>query len=260
MRLRVFASGSKGNALAVRSARGQLLLVDLGLSHRELKARAEVCCVDVGKAGGVLFTHDHVDHFTGVAQFHKHYPDVPLFANGGTADAIAAKSGVSDGWAVFETACEFEIGDFRVTPFSISHDAADPVGYLIEDGASALFIGTDTGVVTTGVRDAFGRCDCAVLESNHDPVLLQTSNRSPALKQRIAGRSGHLANEDAAALFREVNPSRLKALLLAHLSEECNTPSLARAAMKQALADCGRSDVQLAILEQYAPSDLVEIP
>ena len=115
-------------------------------------------------------------------------------------------------------------------------------------------------MVTTGVRDAFGRCDCAVLESNHNPVLLQTSNRSPTLKQRIAGRSGHLANEDAAALFREVNPPRLKALLLAHLSEECNTPSLARAAMKQALADCSRSDVRLAILDQYAPSELVEIP
>ena len=120
-------------------------------------------------------------------------------------------------------------------------------------------MGTDTGVVTLGVRDAFARCDCAVLESNHDAILLQTSNRSLPLKQRIAGRSGHLDNAAAAALFREVNPPRLKHLLLAHLSEECNTPSLARAAMAEALAACGRVDVQLDVLAQATPSARVEI-
>ena len=259
MRLRVFASGSKGNSLAVRSAGGVLLLVDLGLRYRDLTARAAACGVDVGTAAGVLFTHDHIDHFGGLDVFHRHHPHIPLFANGDTADAIAAKTGVADGWNVFETAEPFDFADFRITPFSISHDAADPVGYLLESGGRTLFIGTDTGVPTIGVRDALWRCDCAVLESNHDPILLATSARPVSLKQRISGRSGHLSNEDAAELVRSVNPPHLQTLLLAHLSEECNSVSLARTAMTAALADCGRCDVRLDILSQNDPGDLYEV-
>lgn len=255
MKLRVLASGSKGNVIAVRSAGGTLLFVDMGLSCLELRRRATACGVDVSSAAGVFFTHDHDDHYSGIATFHKRYPGIPLFANGDTADAIAARTGVADGWNVFETAVAFEFEDFTITPFSISHDAADPVGYLIENEGRVLFIGTDTGVPTTGVRDALWRCDCAILESNYDPVLLETSARPVSLKQRIAGRSGHLSNEDAAELVRSVNPPRLKTLLLAHLSEECNTPSLALAAMGRALADCSCCDVCLDVLPQHAPTD-----
>jgi len=256
MRLRVLASGSKGNSLAVRSAGGTLLLVDLGLYCHELGLRAASCGVNVAETAAVLFTHDHIDHFRGVAAFHKSYPHIPLFANGDTADSIAVKTGVADGWTLFETAVAFDFADFRITPFSISHDAADPVGYLIENDGHVLFIGTDTGMPTTGVRDALSRCDCAVLESNHDPVLLETSNRPVSLKQRIAGRSGHLSNDDAADLVRSVNPPHLKTLLLAHLSQQCNTPSLARATMCAALAECGRGDVRLEVLSQDEPADL----
>ena len=256
MRLRVLASGSKGNVLAVRSAAGKLVLVDLGLLYNDMMSRSASCGVDVCEVDGVFFTHDHIDHFRGLEVFHKRHPQIPLFANGDTADSIAAKTGVADGWNIFETAVAFDFGDFRITPFSISHDAADPVGYLIENDGHALFIGTDTGVPTIGVRDALWRCDCAVLESNHDPVLLETSSRPVSLKQRITGRSGHLSNEDAAELVRSVNPPHLKTLLLAHLSQECNTPSLARSAMCAALADCGRSDVRIEILSQDEPADL----
>lgn len=258
MRVRVFASGSKGNSLAVRSAAGTLLVVDLGLSCKQLKARAAACEVDLAEAKGVFFTHDHDDHYSALATFHKRHPAIPLFANVDTSNAIAARTGVRDGWAIFETAMAFDFEDFTITPFSISHDAADPVGYLIENEGRALFVGTDTGVVTWGVRDAFARCNCAILESNHDPILLETSKRPISLKQRIAGRSGHLANEDAAELFRVVNPPQLKNLMLAHLSEECNSPSLARGVMQRALADCGRSDVALTVLSQHEPSALIE--
>ena len=130
------------------------------------------------------------------------------------------------------------------------------MGFLIENEGHALFVGTDTGVPTTGVHDALSRCDCAVLEANHDPELLETSNRPVSLKQRISGRSGHLSNDDAADLVRNANPPHLKTILLAHLSEQCNTSSLARAAMSSALADCGRSDVRIEILSQNEPADL----
>lgn len=257
MRLRVLGSGSKGNSLAVRAG-GTLVLVDLGFSHREEARRLAACGVDIGEVSAVFFTHDHSDHCKGVGTFHSKHPTVPLFANGNTADAIAALSGVNDGWTIFENGEPFEVGDFTVTAFSIPHDAADPVGYLFEAGGSSLFVGTDMGVVTVNVREMFAHATCAVLEANHDPILLEQSDRPVSLKQRIRGRTGHLANEDAAALLLETNPPCLKTLLLGHISQQCNSASLARKAFSDALAELGRGDISLSLLEQDCPCDLIE--
>ena len=269
MRLRILGSGSKGNCLAVRSAGGTLVLVDCGISCRELNRRAKSCGIDLDQAAAVLFTHDHADHIAGLATFHKHSPGVALFANGDTAEAIAARTGVEHGWIVFDADATFNINDLRVTPFALSHDAADPVGYLIEDTApreatlfssctspSALFIATDTGVPTESMLRAFQRADCAILESNYDPTLLETSDRSWTLKRRISGRSGHLSNCDAADFFRAANPSRLSTLLLAHISQECNAPDIAISCMRSALDDCSRPDIILRALSQDEPSPL----
>ena len=258
MRLCALASGSKGNSLTVRSAAGTLVIVDLGLAFGELRLRAADAGEDVRSAAAVLVTHDHSDHCCGLRAFRKNCPETPVWANSDTSDAIAAKTGVCDGWSVFETAVPFAVGDFRITPFSVPHDAADPVGYLLCDGISTLFVGTDIGTPTENVRNALSRCDCAVLESNHDPVLLSNSSRPLPLKQRIAGRSGHLSNEDAADLVRSAAPVNMKHLLLAHLSEECNSPSLAEAAMRRALADCALDGVALDVLSQNGPNPVVE--
>lgn len=257
MRLRVLGSGSGGNSIAVRSG-DTLLLVDLGFSFKEEKNRLADCGVDIGEVSAVLFTHDHSDHCKGIATFHKRLPDVPLVANGDTADAIARQTGVNDGWTLFENGEPFELGDITVTAFSISHDAADPVGYLFEADGSSLFVGTDMGVVTANVRMAFSRATCAVLESNHDPILLEQSDRPISLKQRIRGRTGHLSNEDAAMLVRETNPLCLKTLLLGHISSECNSPSLARRTFADVFEELGRTDVHLSVLEQDSPGDLFE--
>lgn len=254
----MFGSGSGGNCLAVRSRSGAAVLVDCGLSHRQLTSRAKTCGFDVDTVRAILFTHDHSDHYAGLETFHKRHPQVAFYANGDTADAISSATHVQDGWAVFETGEPFEIEDLAVTPFSISHDAADPVGFLLEDGNSTLFVGTDTGVATTGFRAAFARADAAVLESNHDLRLLETSDRPISLKQRIRGRSGHLSNDESAELVRTVNPERLRLLLLAHISSHCNAPYLARETMEAALADLGRADVRLETLSQDEPSDLFE--
>ena len=258
MRLRVFGSGSQGNALAVRSG-GTLLLVDCGFSCRELEKRMASCGVRAGDVTAVLFTHDHTDHCKGVATFHKRHPQIPLYANGNTADAIATLTGVEDGWRVFETTEPFAIGEIEITSFSIPHDAADTVGYLFSDESSSLFVGTDMGVPTLPVKDALARATCAVLESNHDPTLLACSDRPVSLKQRISGRCGHLSNQDAADLVRAVAPPRLKTLLLAHLSRPCNAPPLALESMREALKDINRADIALAALDQDEPSDLYEV-
>ena len=259
MKIRVLASGSKGNCIVVRGG-GQLLLVDCGLSCRELTRRMNECGLSPSEVTGVFFTHDHSDHCAGVATFHRKHPEVPLYANGNTADAIAAVTGVEDGWCVYETTEPFEVGGLSVNTFSTPHDAADSVGYVFEEaeGESVLFIGTDMGVMTVAAKEALARCTCAVLESNHDSVLLQTSDRPLSLKQRIEGRCGHLSNDQAADAVREMQPSRLRTLLLAHLSQECNADYLARESMERALKEIGRTDVQLAVLSQEAPSDCYE--
>ena len=257
MRLRIFGSGSKGNALAVRSG-GTLLLLDCGFSCRELEKRMNACGVCPADVTAVLFTHDHDDHCKGIATFHKRHPLVPLYANGNTADAIATLTGVEDGWRIFETGDPFAIGDISVSAFSIPHDAADAVGYLFSDAASSLFVAMDMGIPTLPVKYALARATCAVLESNHDPTLLACSSRPVSLKQRISGRCGHLSNQDAADLVREVAPPNLKRLLLAHLSRPCNAPHLALESMREALKDIRREDIALAALDQDEPSDLYE--
>lgn len=257
MRVRSFGSGSTGNALGVRSG-NSFVLVDCGFSYFELSRRMAACGVAPGEVTALVFTHDHSDHCRGLARFHKKHPDVPLCANGATADAIAALTGVAEGWRIFETAQDFELGDFSVTPFSVPHDAADPVGYLFRDAAETLFVATDVGYPTLNVKAAFARATCAVLESNHDAVLLRTSNRPVSLKQRIAGRSGHLSNDDAAELVTEAAAPALRQIFLAHLSCECNAPHLALESVREALARIGRTDVGLAALAPDRPGDLWE--
>lgn len=235
-----------------------MLLIDCGLSYRETKKRMKDVGLAIEAVTGILFTHDHSDHCRGLATFHKNNPQVNLYANGNTADSILTVSGVEDGWNVFETSETFLIGGLSVSTFSVPHDAADPVGYLISDGKSTYFHGTDMGVMTLPAKEALAHATCAVLESNHDPELLARSDRAESLKQRIRGRSGHLSNGQAADVIREVNPSVLRTLLLAHISRECNADYLAIETMQRALKDLGRTDVMLAALSQNVPSDIYE--
>lgn len=249
MRLSVFASGSKGNSLAVQGG-STTIVVDLGLSCTELESRMRQCGVEPDSIDAILFTHDHSDHCAALDVFHRHHPQVPLLATDGTAGAIAMRTKVEDGWTAFETGGEFEIGDIAVESFSVPHDAADPVGYLFSCGGESLFVATDFGTVTEPVRQAFRRANCAVLESNHDPVMLTQSGRPPSLKQRIHGRSGHLSNDDAADLLREVRPPNLSALFLAHLSGECNEPHLAVRTAREAADAAGMRDLRIEPLSQ----------
>ena len=253
MKIQALASGSQGNCLVV-SGGGELLLVDCGLSCRELTKRMKRCGISPAAVTGIVFTHDHGDHCAGVTTFHKKYPTVPLYANGNTADAIAQVTGTEDGWSVFETAEPFPIGGLAVNTFSIPHDAADPVGYTISEGKKTLFVGTDMGMMTVAAKEALSRATAAVLESNYNPELLQTSDRPLSLKQRVAGRCGHLSNDQAADALREVRPKSLKLLMLAHLSQHCNADYLARESMEHALKEIGRNDIVLTVLSQDAPS------
>jgi len=178
-----------------------------------------------------------------------------LLANQGTSEGIEQVCrGFAPEWEIFETASAFDLGGLRVEAFTVSHDAADPVGFVFDDGASRLCLATDLGQASSLVRAKLSQCHAAILESNHDLDMLMGSNRPWTLKTRIAGRSGHLSNDEAAELVTTSLSARLHTLLLAHLSGECNTPALALGTMRRALRAAGREDVRVEVLSQSQAS------
>lgn len=252
MRVVSLASGSKGNAYLVGSG-GAWLLIDDGLSFKTLACRWMPFAPVLS---GVLVTHSHVDHVGGLAALLKRM-DVPVFANAATAESVAAATKIDAGaFVCFENGQEFEVAGFSVRPFSIPHDTADPVGYLVKAGGETYFHGTDIGTPLDSIGLKLAEADVATLESNHDPAMLRTSGRPMPLIQRIAGPRGHLANDQACELVQRFASPRLKRLGLAHLSHDCNAPCLAESAMRAMLAGMGRADVALSV---FAQDEVVEL-
>jgi len=234
------ASSSKGNAYVVEQD-GAALLIDCGVSCKCLKA-----AFDLSKLCGILITHNHVDHVSGLARL-LNAVDVPVFANAMTAEAVACQEKIDENAFVsFENGQSFDVGPFVISPFSIPHDATDPVGYLVR-GDQVYFHGTDIGTPLDSIGLKLAEAELATLESNHDPVMLKTSTRPPSLKQRIAGPRGHFSNDQACELVRRFASPKLKHLWLAHLSGECNAPHLALDAMKETLSAMGRADVEVEV-------------
>lgn len=253
------ASGSGGNAYVVES-QGRLLLIDCGICHKELKRRLE----DVGFAleaiCGVVITHEHNDHVKGLAVLHKRHPYIPFFANLMTAEAVETFCvSLAGAFTVFENGMEFDVGPFQVSAFSIPHDVCDPVGYIVKADGVTYFHATDIGTPLDSIGVKLSLADVATLESNHDIVLLNSSDRPEALKARIRGPRGHLCNEDAAALVRRFASPRLRHLSLAHLSQECNEPLLVKRLFSQTLAEINRPDISLEILSQDEPGEIVRL-
>ena len=256
LRLTVLGSGSRGNALLVEAG-GDALLVDAGFSFRDLGRRLAAAGREAGAVRGIALTHEHGDHARGAARAAAAWR-VPVCASAGTLAALA------DTLAGLETvplpaSRPVNCGAFRLTAFPTAHDAADPAVLVVEDGAGrrlgvAYDVGSPTAALTLACRDLDG----LVLETNHDEVMLRASGYPPSVRARIAGRGGHLSNRQAAALAAEVAHSGLAVLVLAHLSDRCNTPALARAAVAEALA-ATRFRGALLVAAQDAPLPTVDL-
>lgn len=239
------ASSSKGNAYVVAQG-GRAVLIDCGIAVCSVRRALDALELDVKALDAVLVTHNHVDHVSGLKRL-LNAVDVPIFANAMTAEATASQERLDpSAFVCFENGQPFEVGPFEVSPFSVPHDASDPVGYLVR-GEQVYFHATDVGLPLDSIGLKLAAADLATLESNHDPVLLRTSRRPPSLIQRIAGPRGHLSNDQACELVRRFASPRLKRLWLAHLSAECNEPSLALAAMQETLSGMGRADVRVEV-------------
>lgn len=252
MRIASLASGSGGNAYIVES-QGCRIMIDDGLSHRETLRRAAVLGIDLDSIAAILLTHDHADHVFGLAAFHGKHPEVPVYANAMTALATRRSDRLGDAFRYFENTQEFEIGPFAVSAFPIPHDAADPVGFIVKADGKTYFHCCDLGVGLDAIGCHLALADMATLEFNHDPGMLMESSRPPHLKQRICGQRGHLSNYDASALVRRFASPNLKALLMGHMSGECNEKNLALAVLDATLAEMGRADIRRIVLSQDEP-------
>ncbi len=260
MRVVPLASGSKGNSYYVSSG-GSSILIDAGLTAKELTRRLLLSGIDPLTINALFITHEHIDHIRGARVFSRQYR-IPVFMNRGCLSAANERYELDDlpDIRLFETGLSFDFQDFMIHPLSISHDTVDPVCFAIEDGKNTLGIVTDLGKVTTLVHTRAMRFDAMVLESNHDLMLLKTNPRYPEhVKQRIRSNRGHLSNEQAASFARDVIlRGKLRHLLLAHLSEQNNTEELSASTFLHAFSE-DRIDLPFSFAKQYVPVCGIEL-
>ncbi len=255
MKVCVLASGSSGNCIYVGAGSAHLL-IDAGLSGRETARRLEEIGVKLAEIQAVCLTHEHNDHIAGLSVLHSRH-GIALYANAGTAAAVRLKDKLSDlTWHIFSTGAAFKIGEIVLEPFAVSHDAYEPVGFIIKYGANRVGIVTDIGISTHLVRERLKGCCMLIVESNHDQELLSSARRPWSLKQRIAGRQGHLSNQHAAELIAGIAGPHLSQVFLSHLSDDCNRPELALKAAQTALRRQGQNHVQVKLTFADRPSEI----
>ncbi len=249
LRFKSLGSGSSGNATLVEAQSGghtTRLLIDCGLRLRDLEARlieAGTCAEDID---AIFITHEHGDHIGCARSFVKRYAS-PLWMSQGTWLAVN-----DEAWMVHQQqlnvtrdGCMIEIGALQAMPFTVPHDAREPLQLRCSDGNRHLGVVTDLGHVSSHVVASLQGCHALLLETNHDPDLLEASSYPSFLKQRVAGAWGHLANQAAAELLARINHDQLQRVQAAHLSERNNTPELARASLSAVLG-CSPHDIDVA--------------
>jgi phosphoribosyl 1,2-cyclic phosphodiesterase len=253
--LTVLASGSKGNSIYVATP-GVRLLIDAGLSARELERRLERIGVRAADLDAVVITHEHRDHVSGLGPLSRRYR-LPVFLNRATHRNLPDQVGGLTDCVEFTTGRSFSVADLTIHPFSLSHDAADPVGLTLVNGESKVGICTDLGKATRLVHHHLQECRVLLLEANHDVGMLTKGPYPWSLKQRIRSASGHLSNEEARELLARVLGETLERVILAHLSEVNNRPEAAL----EAFAEVRRTwSLDLTVACQHEPSEIIVLP
>ena len=258
MRVTVLGSGSRGNAILVESG-GTRLLVDAGFSGKDLARRMEAVDVDPDSITGIVITHDHGDHTRGMGVFARRH-GTPLHITAATRRACRKLFSGKETVSEYRSESPFDIGALRITPFLTVHDAADPVAVTVTDTGtgSKLGVATDLGRPTTGVRAALSGSHLLVLESNHDHARLWEGPYPWSVKQRIASSRGHLSNTASAELAAELFHPDLAGVILAHLSDSCNDPDMARDVVGLRL-ERQKFEGHLEVADQDDPGEPIEL-
>ncbi|HUO45086.1 MAG TPA: MBL fold metallo-hydrolase [Burkholderiales bacterium] len=242
MRFASVGSGSDGNGLLVEAGATRIL-VDCGFSIADAVARLARFAVMAEELDAVVVTHEHDDHLGGAARLARRF-GLPVWLTSGTLRSAAGEFGDAE-VRLFDCQSPFAIDDIEITPYTVPHDAREPAQFVFGDGAARIGLLTDAGSVTAHMREVLNGLDALVLECNHDLDMLWNGTYPQQLKQRIAGKFGHLDNAAAAQLVASVDCSRLQHLIAAHLSRHNNTPELAVDALAGALG-CSRDWIGVA--------------
>jgi phosphoribosyl 1,2-cyclic phosphodiesterase len=241
-------SGSEGNALLISASSGATtttVMLDCGFGIRETERRLAKLGVAPDQLAGIVVTHEHQDHIGGVFKFARRHR-LPVWLSFGTYQAV--QQDCADVSIQFcRDGDRLAIGDLELVPYTVPHDAREPVQYVAYDGQARLGVLTDAGASTPHLIQVLSGCDALMLECNHDPQMLADSAYPPSLKQRIGGAYGHLSNQAAADVLGALDQSRLKMVVGAHLSRANNTPALAHAALSSVLA--GQTEIMIACQE-----------
>ncbi len=257
-RLTILGSGSSGNC-AYLETDDTRLLIDAGLSGRQIRQRLATIGRSPESLQGILITHEHSDHITGLVGILSKVK-VPIYCNRLTKEAIESQLGFKMECRIFDTGGSFEIGDVVVETFSVPHDAYDPVGFLLKTRNGNVGLLTDLGHATKLAVERVRAANVLILETNHDVKMLQNDPHRPwSLKQRILSRHGHLSNEAAADVAQEIVTSELRQLYLAHLSRDCNTPELAHNVISERMQKIGATHVNVKSTSQDAICPTLEL-
>ncbi len=254
LRVCVLASGSKGNAIYVSDGTASIL-IDAGLSGIEIERRMGAHHLCPESLTAILVSHEHADHVRGVGVLSRRY-GLPVYMTKRTLAAAEPQVRKLHMACSMECGAPFKVGALTIHPFSTSHDADDPAGFTVGLNGTKIGIATDLGIATAMVKTHLSGCSLLVLESNHDPEMLMNGPYPWHLKQRIKGRKGHLSNFDTRDLLGSLLHDGLSHVVLAHLSEENNTPEKALAAVGPSLKD---RNVQLVPALQSRCGDLIRL-
>jgi phosphoribosyl 1,2-cyclic phosphodiesterase len=257
IRLVVLGSGSGGNATCIEGG-GARILLDAGFSSRELSARLSAVGIEPRRLDAILITHEHADHIRGAELFSGRHR-VPIYCTSETFRAAGWDGERARAHVPVLPDVPFEIGGMSITPFPVPHDAVHTVGFAVECGGARVGYATDLGHCGGAVREGLRGCDVLVLEANHDVEMLRAGPYPEVVKQRVRGRFGHLDNETAADLAREVATDATRLVVLAHLSRTNNRPDLAVRAARRSFEAAGRRAPAIHPAGQSAPSPWFEV-
>lgn len=241
-------SGSNGNSTLVR-VDDTLVLVDAGFSARSITTRLAAAGINAADLSAIIVSHEHSDHVKGVGVLSRRF-ELPVWLTRGTYRRL--KDQKLAAVEFIHPHGSFCIGDAKITPFPVPHDAAEPCQYIIGDGSKKLAIATDMGFATPYVQQLLSDVDALLLEANYDFNMLQSGPYPYALQNRIDGRFGHLSNDQSARLAADIEHPGLQRLFLGHLSENNNTP---RSALESVASRLHRGDENVSVLRRGALND-----
>ncbi len=246
----VLGSGSKGNATLIHTENSGVL-IDNGFSRKELLKRLADNGISQEVIKAIVITHEHGDHVKGVRVLADHL-DIPTYCTTDTLRYLKAKNNIGKKQVLFDPGSSFTIEEFVIEPFSVPHDAVQPVAFVIKTGDIKVGVATDLGQVGKLALQRLYDCDLLCLESNYDIDMLKKADRPISLKRRIMGRHGHLDNADALESLEFLLTAKTKHLIMAHVSSDCNEYELVESLTSQKLAEINRSDINMQVARQHS--------